>query len=156
MICLFFILHEFLMNATVFAIEENYRSANFVTRVNKRLSGHVVKHFSSPSLMSCSQSCLKSSWCTSTNFKESFKQGEKGTCELNKRGNAPIKEHTELVDQRASVFSIFLKVGSRSFIRNFTQTRRRRQRKRQLTKGLISKTTALHVHGKLWYISLPS
>ena len=31
---------------------------------------------------------------------------------------------------------------------DFTQTRLRRQRKRQL-KGLMSKTTALHVHGKL-------
>ena len=39
--------------------------------------------------------------------------------------------------------------GSLELSRDFTQTRRRRQRKRQLRKGLMSKTTALYVHGKL-------
>ena len=112
-ICLFIILREFLMKATVFAVKENSRSAKFATRVNKRLPGHVVSHFASPSLISCSQSCLKSSWCTSTNFKESLKQGGKGTCELNKREKAPIGEDTELVDQPGVSFSMFLKVGSR-------------------------------------------
>ena len=108
-ICLFIILHGFLMNATVFAVEENSRSAKFATRVNKRLPGHVVKQLASPSLMSCSQSCLKISWCTSTNFK----QGKKGTCELNRRENAPaINEDHELVDQPGVSFSMFLKVGS--------------------------------------------
>ena len=111
---LFIILHEFLMNATVFAVEENSRSAKFAARVNKRLPGHVVKQLTSPSLMSCSQSCLGTSWCTSTNFKESLKQGEKGTCELNKRKIAPaINEDSELVDQPGVSFSMFLKVGSR-------------------------------------------
>ena len=111
-ICLFIILHGFLMNTTVFAGKENYRSAKFGTRVNKRLPGHVVKQLASPSLMSCSQSCLKSSWCTSTNFKDSLKQGGKGTCELNKREKAPIGEDTELVDQPGVSFSMFFKVGS--------------------------------------------
>ena len=113
-ICLFIILHELLLNATVFAVEENSRSAKFATRINKRLPGHVAKQFVSPSLMSCSHSCLRTSWCTSTNFKESLKQGEKGTCELNKRQNAPaINEDNELVDQPGVSFSVFLKVGSR-------------------------------------------
>ena len=76
-ICLFIILHGFLMNTTVFAVEENSRSAKFGTRVNKRLPGHVVSDFASPSLMSYSQSCLKSSWCTSMNFKESLSKAEK-------------------------------------------------------------------------------
>ena len=111
-ICLFIIFNGFLMYATVFAVEENSRSAKLATRVNKGLLSHVVSHFASPSLMSCSQSCLKSSWCTSTNFKESLKQGGKGNCELNKRENAPMGEDTELVDQPGVSFSKFFKVGS--------------------------------------------
>ena len=114
-IYLFIILHELLLNATVFAVdhEENSRSAKFATRINERLPGHVAKQFASPSLMSCSHSCLRTSWCTSTNFKQSLKQGEKGTCELNKRENAPdINEDNELVDQPGVSFSVFLKVSS--------------------------------------------
>ena len=112
-IFLLIILHEILFNTTaVFAAEENSRSGYFVTRENKRLPGHVVKRFSSPSLMSCSQSCLRNSWCTSTNFKESFKQIDKGTCELNKHESAPNNEDIELVDQPGVTFSMFLEVGS--------------------------------------------
>ena len=113
-IFLLIILYEILFNTTaVFAAEENSRSGYFVTRENKRLLGHVIKRFGSPSLLSCSQSCLRSSWCTSTNFKESSKLRDKGTCELNKHDSAPINEDTELVDQPGVSFSMFLKVGSR-------------------------------------------
>ena len=113
-IFLLIILHETLFNTTaVFAAEENSRSGYFVTRENKRLPGHVVKRSESASLMSCSQSCLRSSWCTSTNFKESSMQSDKGTCELNKHENASVNEDTELVDQPGVTFSMFLKVGSR-------------------------------------------
>ena len=41
-------------------------------------------------------------------------------------------------------------------IRDLTKPRRRRQRKRQKTIGLMSKTTTLHVHHAFLYISLPS
>ena len=113
-IFLLIILLEILFNTTaVFAAEENSRSGYFVTRENKRLLGHVMKRFGSPSLMSCSQSCLRSSWSTSTNFKESSKLRDKGTCELNKHENASVNEDTELVDQQGVTFSMFLKVGSR-------------------------------------------
>ena len=113
-IFLLIILHEIIFYTTaVFAAEENSRSGYFVTRENKRLLGRVVKRSASPSLTSCSQSCLRSAWCTSTNFKESFKPGDKGTCELNEHDSAPIKEDTELVDQQGVTFSMFLKVGSR-------------------------------------------
>ena len=99
-ICLFIILHGFLMNATAFAIEENSRSAKFATRVNKRLPGNVVKQLASPSFLSCSQLCLRISWCTSANFKETLKQGERGICELNRRENASaINEDNKLFDQ---------------------------------------------------------
>ena len=112
-IFLLIILHEILFNTTaVRAAVENSRSGYFVTRGNKRLLGHVVKRFGSPSLMSCSQSCLRSSWCASTNFKESSKLRDKGTCELNKHGAEPINKVAELVDQSGVSFSMFLKVGS--------------------------------------------
>ena len=115
-ICLLIVLQEIIFSVTVFAVEENSssRSAYVEVRNNKRLTGHVVKTLASPSLMSCGQSCLRNSWCTSTNFKESFKQSDKGTCELNKHENAPINGDSELkfVDQAGVTFSMFLKVGS--------------------------------------------
>ena len=36
------------------------------------------------------------------------------------------------------------------------KTRRQRQRERHKTKGLMSKTIAVHVRYNSWYISLPS
>ena len=41
-------------------------------------------------------------------------------------------------------------------IREFTKPRRRRQRERHQTKGLMSRTMAVHVRFESWYISLPS
>ena len=114
-ICLIIAFIEILINATAFAAEENSlsRSAYLATRKNKRLTGHVVKRFESPSLMSCSQSCLKNSWCTSTNFcKKSLKKDDKGTCELNKHEIAPINEDTKFVDQPGVTFSLFRKVST--------------------------------------------
>ncbi len=86
------------------------RSAVYTTRENKRLKGHVVKRFESPSLLSCSHSCLRNSWCTSTNFKVSLKKNGKGTCELNKHG--AIDANTEFDDQKGVTFSLLLKVIS--------------------------------------------
>ena len=40
--------------------------------------------------------------------------------------------------------------------RDLTNPRRRRQRERQKTLGLMSKTTTLHVHHAFLYISVPS
>ena len=63
----------------VLAAEEDSRSAYIKTQENKRLHGYVVKKIDSTDEMSCSQACLRHSWCTSFNFKESS-----GNCELNK------------------------------------------------------------------------
>jgi len=82
----------------------------FITRENKGLTGHIVKQFESPSLMSCSQSCLRNTWCSSTNFKVSSKKDGKGTCELNKNDNTLINEKTKLNEQQGVTFSMFLKV----------------------------------------------
>ena len=106
----FFVLFQLIMNIAVFAADEN--SAYFITRVDKRPAGHVMERFQSPSLMSCSHSCLKNSWCTSTNFKNSLEENEKGTCELNKHETAPINGDTELIDQPGVTFSMLLKVGT--------------------------------------------
>jgi len=106
----FLILFQVITNVGVFAADEN--SAYIITWEDKRLAGHVVERFQSSSLMSCSHSCLKNSWCTSTNFKESLKENEKGTCELNKHETAPINADTELIDQPGVIFSMFLKVGA--------------------------------------------
>jgi len=85
-------------------------SGYFITRENKGLTGHIVKQFESPSLMSCSQLCLRNAWCSSTNFKVSSKKDGKGTCELNKNDNTLKNEKTKLKEQQGVTFSMFLKV----------------------------------------------
>ncbi|XP_078383928.1 uncharacterized protein LOC144666377 [Oculina patagonica] len=99
-----------LLNFIVIAAEEDStssRSSYLKIRENQRLEGHVVEHFESPSLMSCSHSCLRISWCTSTNFKMPSDKNGKGTCELNKHG--AIDANTEFHDQKGVTFSMMLK-----------------------------------------------
>ena len=98
--------------AAVFTAEEIFRSVYTVSWQNKRLSGKAVKNIDSPSLMSCSQLCLKHSWCTSTNFKESFGKSSESNCELNKHDFKAINDETKLTDQPGTAFTTFLKVGS--------------------------------------------
>ena len=95
--------------AAVFTTEEIFRSVYTVSWQNKRLSGKAVKNIDSPSLMSCSRSCLRHSWCTSTNFKESFGKSSEGNCELNKHA---INDETKLMDKPGTAFTSFLKVRS--------------------------------------------
>nr|XP_058965673.1 sushi, von Willebrand factor type A, EGF and pentraxin domain-containing protein 1-like isoform X1 [Pocillopora verrucosa] len=86
------------------------RSAYFTTLTNKQLKGFVVKRFESPSLVWCSQSCLKNAWCTSTNFKpapQTSKSDGKGTCELNKHD--VIKENAHLQFEAGAIFSTLIK-----------------------------------------------
>ena len=87
------------------------RSSYFTKRENTQLKGYVVKRFVSPSLLSCDQQCMRYAWCTSTNYKMSFKKDCKGTCELNKRDISLIDENAELIDQQGVTFSMPLKVN---------------------------------------------
>ena len=107
-----FIFLEGMMDFAAFAaIEEPLSStAYFTTEKNKRLLGHVVKQFESESLMSCSQLCLRSGWCTSTNFIMSSKKDDRGTCELNKHDISLVNEVSEFQEQEGITFSMLLKV----------------------------------------------
>jgi len=108
---LFFVLFQGMVNVIVYAAEEDSklsRSVFFTTRQNKQLQGHVVKRFESPSLTSCSHSCLRNSWCTSTNFKMSSMKNTKGTCELNKHG--AIDENTKFYNKQGVTFSLLITV----------------------------------------------
>lgn len=96
----------------------NNRSAHFVFRNNKRLEGKTVRTIDSPSLLSCSQACLKHFWCTSTNFEESFGKTSKGSCELNTHEFSPIDDETQLTDKPGSTFTLALKVKQRSSLCN--------------------------------------
>ena len=87
------------------------RSSYFTKRENKQLKGYVVKRFVSPSLLSCDQQCMRNAWCTSTNYKMSFKKDGKGTCELNKHNISLIDENAELIYQQGVTFSMPLKVN---------------------------------------------
>jgi len=110
---LLFVLFQGVLNVIVYAAEEDSkfsRSVFITTRQNKQLKGHVVEKFESPSLISCSQTCMRNSWCSSTNFKMPSTKNTKGTCELNKHGT--IQENTKLHYQQGVTFSLLLKVRS--------------------------------------------
>ena len=107
-----FILLIAMVNVIASATEEVFsssRSVYLTTWENQGFEGHVVKRFESPSLMSCSHSCLRNSWCTSTNFKLPSDKNGKGTCELNKHGAIDAKR-TEFHDEQGVIFSMMLKV----------------------------------------------
>ena len=100
-------------STAVFSTKENSissRSSYFETRENKQLKGYVVKRFDSPSLLSCSQQCMRNAWCTSTNYKMSSKKDGKRTCELNKHDISLIYENTNFHDQQGVTFLMKLKV----------------------------------------------
>ena len=110
---LFFVLFQGMVTVIVYAADEDPRLSRtvfFTMLEDKRLQGYVVKRFESPSLTSCSRSCLRHSWCSSTNFMIPSKENGRGTCELNKHG--AIEENTKLYDQHAVTFSLLLKVFS--------------------------------------------
>ena len=99
---------------TVFSFKEISafsRLLYFTTRENKQLKGYVVKRFDSPSLLSCHQQCMRYAWCTSTNYKMSFKKDGEGTCELNKHDFSLIDENANFHDQRGVTFSMLLVIS---------------------------------------------
>ena len=106
-----FLLFQGVMNVSFLAAAKDStpsRSAYFSTHENQRLDGHVVEQFESPDSISCSYSCLRKPWCTSTNFKMLSEKNGKGMCELNKHG--VLDENTEFHNQKGLKFSLILKV----------------------------------------------
>ena len=114
------ILFQGIILTSVLAVEEEStsRSARFITRENKQLKDHVVKRLESPSLLSCSQQCLRNPWCTSTNYKASSKKDDKGTCELNKHEISLINDNTKFLEQEGTTFSMRLEVLQLNYILN--------------------------------------
>ena len=116
---LLFILFQEIMNTAVqktvqeSSVISTSRSALFDSRQNTRLTGHAIKWFYSPSLLSCSQLCLTKTWCTSVNFKVSSKKDGRGTCELNKHDWPLVNEYKILQSQQGVTFSLILKVSFR-------------------------------------------
>ena len=107
-----FILFQLMINIVVFVVEghsRSWRSAYFLTQENKRLPDHVVERIKSPTLISCSQSCLQNAWCSSANFVMSSKNG-KGTCELNRHERSLFDANSKLHDQQDVIFAMILKV----------------------------------------------
>ena len=108
-----FFLLQCLTNVAIFDAGKDAtfsRSAYFKTLENKRLLGHVVKRFQSPSLMSCSHSCLRNTWCASTNFKLFSENNNKGICELNKYSRFPLDSESSLNNQHGVVYSMIFQV----------------------------------------------
>ena len=102
----------------VLAAEEESRSSYIVAQENKGLHGYAVKRIdSTDEIMSCSQACLRHSWCTSANFKESS-----GNCELNKHEfSKTADDDTKLTDNTGTTFLMFLKVSRREVCQQRTQ-----------------------------------
>ena len=99
----------YLIFGAVLAAEEDSRSSYIVAQENKRLHGYAVKRIDSTDEMACSQACLRHSWCTSSNFKESS-----GSCELNKHEFSIIADDdSKLTDNTGTAFSMYLKVSRR-------------------------------------------
>lgn len=76
---------------------------------NRRLSGHMFKKFSSPSLISCGLQCNRNPQCASTNFKAT-ETGGKGVCELNDRGVAWPADEKDLVDEEGVIFTQYQRI----------------------------------------------
>ena len=112
-----FFLRQVITNTLILAVDDNFasHSAYFATRENNRLDGYVVKRFESPSFISCSQTCLRNAWCSSTKFKISSEKDGKGTCELNKHDSSLINENTDFYEEEGVTFSMLLKVGCMPF-----------------------------------------
>ena len=113
MLCMTILTFFLLQTSAVLCDEENFasrRSSLSAMRANKQLKGYVVKHFDSPSLLSCVQQCTRYAWCTSTNYKMSSKKDGKGTCELNKHDISLINPNAEFHDQQGVTFSMLMKV----------------------------------------------
>ena len=53
----------------ILVAEEESRSSYIVAQENKRFHDYAVKRIDSTDEMSCSQACLRHSWCTSSNLK---------------------------------------------------------------------------------------
>ena len=101
----------------ILAAEEESRSSYIVAQENKRLHGYAVKRIDSTDEMACSQACLRHSWCTSSNFKESS-----GNCELNKHEfSITADDDTKLTDNTGTTFSMFLKVRRREVCQQRTR-----------------------------------
>ena len=109
---LLFILFQAMKRTDFFDDQKDCTSSRlglFATNENKQLYGHVVKSFESPSLLSCSFSCVRTAWCTSTNFKLFSK--DDGTCELNKHDLPMIKENANFYEKDGVTFAILSKVS---------------------------------------------
>ena len=120
----------------VLAAEEDFRSAYIKTREDKRLPGYVVKKIDSTGGISCSKACLRHSWCTSSNFKESS-----GNCELNKHEVSTDDDDTKLTDNPGTTFSMFLKVRK---VPNFHCLDNKSVRAHASLISLCKKTRLLH------------
>ena len=101
----------------VLAAEEESRFSFILAQENKRLDGYSVKRIDSTDEMAYSQACLRHSWCTSSNFKESS-----GNCELNKHEfSITADDDTKLTDTTGTTFSMFLKVSRREVCQQRTR-----------------------------------
>ena len=101
----------------VLAAEEESRSSYIVAQENKRLLGFAVKKIDSTDEMSRSQACLRHSWCTSCNFKESS-----SNCELNNHEFSITADgDTKLTDNTGTTVSMFLKVRRREVCQQRTR-----------------------------------
>ena len=99
------ILFQGIVTVIIFADEKVFTNSHSAYFTKRR--GHVLKRFEFPYLLSCGDSCLRNSWCTSTNFKTVYKNCQ-GTRELNK--HETIDGNANFHDEQGLTFSKLRKV----------------------------------------------
>ena len=81
-----------------------YSSQPVLNLQNRRLNGHMLKTFSSRSLIMCGLLCNRNPRCASTNFKGTD-AGGKGVCELNDRGVAWPVDEKDMEHEEGVIFT---------------------------------------------------
>ena len=91
--------------------EQRSRFGALKTVQNSKLNGHQIEIFkrSSPTLLSCAQSCLANHRCESTNF--GISEDNETVCELNDLGIS-ILGNEKLTYAKGFIFSLFSKVNN--------------------------------------------
>lgn len=89
---------------SVDAIPSVYSSQPVLNLQNRRLKGHMLKTFSSRSLIMCGLLCNRNPRCASTNFKGTD-AGGKGVCELNDRGVAWPADEKDMEHEEGVIFT---------------------------------------------------
>lgn len=120
-VCLFILLQEKVNVSVCTAIGNSpiSFSSYFMVKENLWLEDKIIERLESPDIVSCNRLCMKTAWCTSTNYKMPTSQEGMGTCELNRHGAIDMNTRN-LRKQQGATFSLLLKVKCQNYFLLFS------------------------------------